>query len=458
MFTRKIEPFIEDFLQHQTNRILLIDGARQIGKSYIIRHVGQTHFANYVEINLMEDYTGARIFSDVHSLEHFYMQLSIIAGEKLGSFEDTLVFLDEIQVYPHLMTLLKFLNMDRRYHYIASGSMLGIALRKTVSLPMGSIETKRMYPMDFEEFLLAVGVGRSAIERMHDDFRHEHSLPESTHRRMLELFKYYLITGGLPDAIREFTEKQNIPGIRKVQAETHQFYAEDASQYSSENKLHIREIYDSIPSLMENRKKRVVVNKIENKKGKTFDSYKEDFDYLTASGIALGVKAVSTPVFPLVQCSDKNLLKLYLNDPGILSSVLYGNNIQAILNDHLSVNLGSLYESAAASELAAHGYELYYYDNRKKGEVDFLIDSFDSLSVIPIEIKSGKDYTTHASLDRFLSNEDYHIQQAYVFSNSGEVTREGKILYCPIYMIMFLQPEEKSEDILPLPDLGELKA
>ena len=456
MFYRKIEPYLEDYLNNRKDKTLLIDGARQIGKSFIIRYIGQKLFKNYIEINLMEDFTGARLFADVLTSEHFYLQLSIAAKGKLGDSSDTLVFLDEIQVYPHLMTMLKFLNQDGRFRYIASGSMLGIALKKTASIPMGSIETKRMCPMDFEEFLLAVGIGAEAIEKIRESFVREKSLPESTHKRLLELFRYYLITGGLPDAVKAFTEQQNVPLIRNVQSETHTFYAEDASQYSKENRLHIREIYDSIPTLMGNRKKRIVANKIEDKKGKTFDYYRNDFEYLTASGITHEVRAVSTPVFPLVQNSDKNLIKLYLNDPGILSSLLYGNNIQAILDDRGSVNLGSIYETAAAAELAAHGFQLYYYDNRKKGEVDFLIDSYQDLSVIPLEIKSGKDYTIHASLDRFLTNADYKVNRAYVFSNDGEIRREGKIIYCPIYMIMFLKPEENSTDRLPMPDLSDL--
>ena len=456
MFYRKIEPYIEDFLLHRRDKILLIDGARQIGKSYIIRYVGQKLFPNYIEINLLEDAEGKRLFADVRSAEHFYLQLSICAGGQLGNAEDTLVFLDEIQVYPEMMTLLKFLNRDGRYRYIASGSMLGITLKKTASIPMGSIESRRMYPMDFEEFLLAAGVGTAAIGHLKACFEKEESLPENTHRRLLELFRYYLIAGGLPDAVRAFVEEKNIPAVRKVQIETHRYYAEDASQYSTENRLHIREIYDGIPSRMENIKKRVVVNRIENKKGKTFRDYQDSFEYLTAAGIALAVQAVSTPVFPLLQEGSKNLLKLYLNDPGILSAVLYGNNIRAILDDQESVNLGSIYESAVASELAAHGFPLFYYDNRKKGEVDFLIDDDRTLSAVPVEVKSGKDYSTHAALNRFLSNPDYHVDHAYVFSNSREIRREGKLLYCPIYMVMFLQRNADRENAVEF-TLGELE-
>ncbi len=131
------------------------------------------------------------------------------------------------------------------------------------------------------------------------------------------------------------------------------------------------------------------------------------------------------------------MLKLYLNDVGILTGILYGNNIRAVLNDEKSVNLGSVYETVVASELIAHGHRLFYYDNRSKGEVDYLIDDYDSLSAVPIEIKSGKDYTVHSALNAFVQNEDYHIKKAFVLSNEREVFTKGKITYLPIYYIMF---------------------
>ena len=252
--------------------------------------------------------------------------------------------------------------------------------------------------------------------------------------------------------MKAFVEEQNIPKMRDVQLETHAYYATDASQYDEENRLKIRTIYDSIPSLMENRKKRIVVNRIENRKGSTFSQYEDEFEYLTASGIALAVKAVPTPVFPLTQGLEKNLLKLYLNDPGILTALLYGNNIQAVLSDVRSINLGSVYETAVAAELKAHGFDLYYYDNRKKGEVDFLIDDYATLSVLPIEVKSGKDYSTHASLDRFLTNEDYPVSSAIVFSNDGGIRKDGSIVYYPVYMCMFLQ-----KDNVEIPELPHIE-
>ena len=202
--------------------------------------------------------------------------------------------------------------------------------------------------------------------------------------------------------------------------------------------MKIARIYELIPSNLCNKKKRVVVKDIDNRKGSRFSEYEDEFDYLINSGIALEVKAVSNPVFPLKESETKNLLKLYLNDVGLLSSVLYKDNIQAILGGANSVNLGAVYESVVASELIAHGYKLYYYDNRSKGEVDYLIDDYADLCVMPIEVKSGKDYTVHSALNNFLSSPNYRIARSYVLNNDRAVTVKGKIVYLPIYFIMFI--------------------
>ena len=189
-----------------------------------------------------------------------------------------------------------------------------------------------------------------------------------------------------------------------------------------------------------NKKKRVMVNRIENKKGKQFSDYEYEFDYLVQSGIALQIEAISNPCFPLLQSVKKSLLKLYLNDVGILTALLYQNNINAVLNDECRINLGTVYEAVVAQELRAHGFDLYYYDNKQHGEVDFLIDNYSTLSVVPLEIKSGKDYYVHSALNHFVSNKEYGIQHAVVLSNNGEVLKKDKITYMPIYYVMFIMP------------------
>lgn len=435
---RKIKAAIIDFLTSQSNKVLIIDGARQIGKSYIIREAGQELFPNYIEINLLEDSLNDRLFENTKKIEDFYLQLSMLAGDKLAAKENTLVFLDEIQAYPHLLTLLKFLKQDDRFTYIASGSLLGVTLYQTSSIPMGSIEIMHMYPMDFEEFLIASGYGEMALSSIKMKFEAKESLDENVHNKLMDSFKKYLLSGGLPDAVKTFIETSNIVKVRTIQNEIHNYYGMDASKYDLQKKLKIKRIYDMIPSTLENKKKRIIVKDIENKKGKRFSDYQDEFDYLINAGIALEVKAVSTPVFPLDENSGKNLLKLYLNDAGILTSTLYQNNIRPILDNMASVNLGTVYEAVVAQELKAHGKSLFYYDNKTKGEVDFLINDYEDLSIVPIEVKSGKDYTIHSAIDTFISNKDYNVKKAYVLSNERTVYSKNGITYLPVYYVMFL--------------------
>ncbi len=447
MLYRKIESIIEEHLKSNSKKILLIDGARQIGKTYIINHVGKKLFENYIEINMIADFLGDRLFENTKTVEDFYLQVSMLAGDRMKNKENTLIFIDEIQAYPHLLTLLKFLSQDNKFTYIASGSLLGVTLSQTTSIPMGSIRKVRMFPLDFEEFLYANGMSELAISSMRKKFERFEELEESVHGKMMDLFRKFLLVGGLPDAVNAYLETKNIQAVRDIQDEIHDYYAADASKYDDEMKLKIRRIYDLIPSNMENKKKRIVVQNIENKRGKTFSNYSDEFDYLISAGITLNVQAISNPKFPLIESSGKNLLKLYLNDVGILTGILYGNNIRAVLNDERSINLGSVYETVVASELISHGHRLFYYDNRNKGKVDYLIDDYDSLSVVPIEVKSGKDYTVHSALNSFVQNEDYHIKRAFVLSNERNITQKGKIIYMPIYYVMFFDADSNTKDL-----------
>ena len=437
MLKRKIQTFIEHYLTSNSNKMLVIDGARQIGKSFIIREVGKHLFPNFIEVNFVNDKNGPKVFAEANTIEKFYFQLSTIAGEKMHEKANTLVFLDEIQAYPYMLTMVKFLKEDDRFSYIASGSQLGITLRQTVSIPVGSLEIKHMYQLDFEEFLWANGFGEMATDELRKKYEANESLGENLHQRLLDLFKRYLLIGGMPDAVNAYLDTRNIVTVRKIQDDIQHLYALDASQYDEEHKLKIMSVYNMIPSNMENKKKRLVYKAIEGN-DKRWKDYADEIEYLISSGITLDVKAISSPSFPLVESASKNLIKLYLNDVGLLTNILYQYNVSAILNDELSVNLGSVYESVVASELRAHGNELFYYDNKAKGEVDYIVDDYEHLSVLPIEVKSGKDYQIHRALNAFAANEDYKIKKGIVFSNEREVHSKGIITYMPIYYVMFL--------------------
>lgn len=439
MLYRKIEPTIDDYFRSNTDKVLVVTGARQIGKSFIIRHCASKFFKTVVEINLIEDSEGPKVFDNVRTVDDFYFALATFSGSPLGDFSDTLIFLDEIQEYPHLLTMLKFLREEGRYRYVASGSLLGVTLKKSASVPLGSIDILNMYPLDFEEFLIANDFGKAAIEEMRSHFLNLRSLPEGIHSKVMDLYKRYLLVGGLPESVNKFLESHDLIKVRDVQRTIMNLYKIDAAKYDREHSLKIARMYNLIPSNMENKKKRMVFKDVEDKKGKRASDYEEEMEYLVSSGIALEVKAISNPKFPLVETEHKNLLKLYLNDPGLLTAVMYQNNPMPVLNTECGINLGSVYECAVACQLAANGNPLFYYDNRNHGEVDFLFDDFQDLSVVPLEVKSGKDYKRHVALSRFMSTEDYHIKNGYVLSNSHEVETSGNIAYIPIYFTMFFE-------------------
>lgn len=447
MLYRKISAYIEEYLRSENDKILILEGARQIGKSFIIREIGRQVYPNFIEINFVEDDEGPQLFKNIHTISDFYFALSSIAGSQLQNYDDTLIFLDEIQHYPQYLTLLKFLRQDHRYRFITSGSLLGITLRKTTSIPVGSVIRKRMYQLDFEEWLIANDYGEEALKHLKSAYDKRESLSLEQHEYILSLFKRYLLVGGMPDVVNEYLRSHNIAKVREVQNAIIDLYKDDAAKYEeeTEKKLYIQRIYDMIPSQMENKKKRVVVKDIQDKKGDRYDNYSEEFEYLTSSGIAMDVHAISNPRYPLSESLQKNLLKLYLNDVGLLTDRLYGLSIKAVMETEKSVNLGSVYESVVAQELSAHGHRLFYYDNRSKGEVDYIIDDTEDCRVVPVEVKSGKDYTVHSALNNFITNPEYRIEKAIVLSNKREVHVENKVIYLPIYYVMFMKAREANE-------------
>lgn len=441
MLYRKIASKIESFLKSEKKRMLVVSGARQVGKSYIIREVGMRLYSNFIEVNMEEDKQSNRLFENARTVEDFMIALSTIAGAKMKDSEKTLVFIDEIQAYSHLLTLAKFLVEDGRFTYIASGSQLGIALKTTQSIPIGSIELLSMYPLDFEEFLIANGVGELLINEMRRKFEAKEALNESLHMKVMDYFRKYLLVGGMPSAVNTYLSEHNMVSVRNIHRDISLLYKNDAAKYESESlrKLKIQRIYDMVPSNLEKVKKRIVAKDIELKKGKRMADYQDEFEYLISSGITLEVQAISKPSYPLVENSGKNLLKLYMSDIGLLTGILYHNDVLPIMNDKCGVNLGSVYENVVAQELKAHGFKLYYYDNKKNGEVDFLIDSVDLMSALPIEVKSGKDYYIHTALNNILKVDEYKITNGIVFSNEAKVYNNGNVIYMPIYYVMFLR-------------------
>lgn len=438
MFKRKVESILNDYYNNQNDNIIIVDGARQIGKSYIIRATASKHFENYIEIDLKSDYEGEQLFKNVTTTKAFYLLVGSIYGDKLNTIDDTIIFLDEIQYYPQLITLFKDLKKESLYRYIGSGSLLGVTL-KHIFIPMGSINEVKMYPMDFEEFLWANNVGSDAINYLRKCFDERTIIEESIHNRFLSLFKDYLICGGLPDAITEYVIKRNVVRTRDVQMRTFTYYKDDCAKYDNEHKLKIGKVYDILLSNMENKVKRIQFNKIENKTRAQLGEFEDEFDYLIASGVANSAKSVSNPKFPLSESMSKNLIKLYYNDVGILTYLLYRNNIKAILDNDKGINLGSVYETVCAMELVAHGHELFYFNSKKVGEVDFLINDYDNLNILPIEVKSGNDQNNYRAIPKLVAHDgNYKLPYGYVFGNKNVFEVKDNLVTLPIYLIMFI--------------------
>ena len=438
MFKRKIQAELENYFKNDSKKkILIVYGARQVGKSFIIRETAKPLYEHYIEIDLKDDFESEKRFANVKTTTDFYLLVGSMFGG-LHDSNDTLIFLDEIQFYPHLMTLLKPLVKEGKFRYIASGSLLGITLRHSF-IPMGSVEQKEMFPMDFEEFLWANNYDTKTIAYLRDSFKNLTPINESIHEYTLRLFKDYLLSGGLPDAVTQYVIHRNVSEMRRVQNEIFDYYKDDCSKYDKDNNLKIRRIYNLLSSRMASKVQRIQFKSIEGKDDSNLEKYEDEFDYLFDSGIAFPSRAVTNPVFPLLESRCKNLLKVYYNDVGILTNILYKNNIQAVLNQDKGVNLGSVYETVVAMELHAHGHMLSYFDSKKVGEVDFLINDFDNLSVVPVEIKSGKDQNNFRAIPKLVDSKgNYKLPYGYIFGNKNIVKKENNLITLPIYLVMFL--------------------
>ena len=438
---RKIDAFLEEFYKEENNKALLITGARQIGKSYSIRKYGKTNYKNFIEINFIENQEAATIFINSNSAEEILLRLSAFTNVQLEK-DKTFIFFDEVQRVPEIITAIKFLVEEGSYKYALSGSLLGIELKSIRSVPVGYMSIKEMYPMDIQEFFEACGLQERIFERLKNSFEQNQPIDEVIHKKLMELFRLYMVVGGMPAVVKEYLETNNIQKVLFVQKSILQMYKEDISQYDPEDKLYIKNIFDLIPSELNAQNKRFILKKLnENMK---FNRYENSFIWLKEAGVALPVYNVDAPKLPLELSKSRNLFKLFSNDVGLLASQ-YAEGIQLkILNDENNLNFGAIYENAVAQELHSHGFSLYYYNSKKHGELDFVIKQDDK--VIPLEIKSGKDYERHNALSNILRNEDYQIERAYVLCNSNIRTKE-KITYLPIYMLMFIKNTELSSYI-----------
>ena len=436
MLNRKIDKYLIEYYQKSGNA-LLITGARQVGKTYSIREFGKG-FKSFIEINFIENPDAVGLFKDAKGSTDILMRLSTITNVPMIK-GDTLIFFDEVQECPDIVTAIKFLVDEGSYRYILSGSLLGVELKDIRSVPVGYMGVKEMFPLDFEEFITCVGINENVIATVKEAWTKRRPVDDFIHNKMMELFRLYLIVGGMPAAVSKYLESNNLQEVLAVQQEIIQLYKKDIAKYDPDNKLYIEEIFNLIPPELNAKNKRFILKRLnENAK---YARYENSFLWLKDAGVAIPVYNVEEPKVPLLLARSRNLLKLFLNDIGLLAAQ-YADGIQVrIIKGDKDINFGSIYENAVAQELVAHGFEPYFYNSKKRGEIDFVIEN--DGKVLPIEVKSGKGYVYHRALSNIMDCEEYDLPEALVLNNDN-LTVEGRITYVPVDMVMFIVKSDPS--------------
>ena len=440
MISRKIDGIIANHFK-TSKSALLLTGARQTGKTYAIRKYAETNKLNLIEINFLEDSSATMIFSGAKNAKDVLLRISAHTRQKTSN-ADTLIFFDEVQKCPEVITWIKFLVDEGSCRYALSGSLLGVELRDIRSVPVGYMAVKEVYPLDLMEFSMALGLSEEVLAAMRDCWGRQVPVDAVVHVSMLRLVRLYLVVGGMPAAVQAYLDTNDLNVVEEKQQEILTLYRWDISQYDLDNKLKIREIFDLIPSELDAKNKRFILKKL-NEHAR-FSKYEDSMLWLKDAGVALPTYNVKEPVVPLKLNEQRNLFKLFQNDVGLLACQ-YASGIQIkLLNDEISVNYGAVYENLVAQELAAHGfggndYCIYYFSNKRQGELDFVIEH--EGKVVPIEVKSGKDYERHNALSNVMGNADYTIPRAYVLC-SGNIETRGRIVYAPIYMTMFIEKKQ----------------
>lgn len=451
MLFRKAYKDIKKWFDSTNKNALLIDGARQIGKTYLIREFLKENAESYIEFNLYENDLAKQAFETINNAKELLIKISALATKPLIKGE-TIIFIDEVQAVNDVVTKVKFLIEEGSYRYIFSGSLLGISYKNIDSLPVGYLDILEMYPLDFEEFCIANGVSKNTIDYLEKQFNSLLAIDNIVHKQMINLFNLYTIVGGFPEVVTKFIETSNLQDVYYLHESIDKLYKLDISKYTKEKTLLVKDIYSLIPSELNNPNKRFILKNL-NEKGR-FYQYEDSFVWLLNSNIGLFTYNVDNPVYPLLASKERTLFKLFLCDTGLLCHYLYSDNVVRILNNDINVNYGSIYENVVAQELKCHNYSLFYYNSKKNGEVDFIIEN--GTEILPIEVKSGKDYKRHVALENLLNNNSYNINKAYTLCQ-GNIESINNRIYLPIYMIMFFKNKKDVESQIVNIDISALK-
>lgn len=436
MLKRKISEVLMQWKTEGAKQALNIIGARQIGKSTAVREFGKSNYASFIEINFIDDPQAVSIFQNTNGAEEILVNITAYTHQEIIP-HNTLILLDEIQECPEARTAIKFLVEDGRAHYVETGSLLGVRVQDIRSYPVGFERLVRMYPMDFEEFLWAVNMPVSVIDVVRECFEQRKPVADAIHIRFLKLFYLWMVVGGMPAVVDDYVHHQDIARVSKLKQTILDLYELDITKYAlPSQKLKIREIFNAIPSQLDEKNRRFMFSKID--KGYRYRELETSFLWLSEAGISLPCFNTNAPVSPLRLNEKRSLFKLYLCDTGLLCEMSESPIEFALLQGNVDINLGSILENAFAQTLASKlgGKELFYFDN-KTMELDFLLQHGNSVDVL--EIKSGNTWTAHPSLDKALAHVDWNIDRAFVFCK-GNVEKKNNITYLPFYMSMFYDP------------------
>lgn len=446
---RKDSITIKEWLEN-SNKALLVTGARQIGKTWLIRDEIDKSGLKRFEINFIDQPDMVNYLNAEMSAEDFLVKLKMIMPEEY-KIHETVVFFDEIQKCPEIVTKIKFLVDEGSFRYAMSGSLLGVELKGISSAPVGYLSIIRMYPMDFEEFMVANGISKTTLDMLKDKFETCQPVDDFIHQKLLSLFFVYLIVGGMPDAVKKYIETKDIREVDKIQRDIVELYKEDFSQYEHEDKkLKLKSIYEIVPAELNKQNKKFVFTMLD--KELKFDRYENSFLWLKDAGVVIPVYNAASPVIPLLASKSSNVFRLFSSDIGLLTSAYPAETKIELISQNGEVNNGAHFENAVAQQLLANGFEPYFCKKKNVGELDFLIEM--GGKVVPIEVKSGKNYKSHKALNHYLDVSEYHLERAYVFSTSN-VEKEGNIIYLPIYM-SYLLKEPKIEQLIVNLDISGL--
>ena len=449
MLKRKIEKILDEFLLNR--KALLIPGARQVGKTYSVTKFGHENFENFIKIDFIENPDAQGLFDGEHDADVILSRISLLTDIPMVPGK-TLIMFDEVQKAPGIVTAIKYLVDDGRYRYILTGSLLGVELSDVYSVPVGFMDTVPMYPLDFEEFISALGVSEKIISSIHEAYRKRVPMDQFVHEQLMKLIRLYMVIGGMPQAVETYIRTNDFRAVKNDQMSILEQYRWDISKYEDEpeSKLHIKEVFDIIPQELSAMNKRFILADLDRKR---FETYKRSFKWLTDAGAAIAVYNAEEPLSPLKLSASRTLFKLFASDVGLLCGMFDGLDVQIdMVSGGGNANYGALFENYAAQELLAHGFQLYYYNSKKYGELDFMVER--NMKVIPLEIKSGKNYTRHRAIENVMDVEGWNIEEGLVFCPDN-VHQNGKITYLPIYMIGCLE-REKTERFVMKPDLSGL--